>query len=368
MTTMTTVTTTFFQEYLQHYQPYKDYWNYEDGCVLLGCRKLYEATGEAQYAAFITEYLSERVAEDGTIPSYPADRFALDSFNCGKALFFAAAQTGEARYHKAIAWQAAQIRQHPRTKSGLCWHKRIYPEQIWLDGIYMAAPFFAEYALYSGKSGIYPQIGHCFDYLYQHLRDPKTGLYYHALDESRCQPWAHPETGLSRTYWLRGEGWLLMALADTYALLPEHQSKLREQLAQMLTEASEALLQYRTETGLLCQVIDRQTLPQNYTESSGTLMAAYALMTGAAYGALPAEQFETGAAMLQAVIREKLQKTSAGTVLKDICSAAGLGGTPLRDGTCAYYLSEPAVSNDPKGVGALMLACGQHALISRTKP
>ena len=346
----------FFQAYLQGYQPFKPYWNYEDGCVLLGCIRMFRATGDRRYADFVMDYLSQRIAADGSITTYPAEQQALDSFHCSKSLFFAADRSGDPRYEKAIRWQAAQILTHPRTGSGMLWHKKIYPHQIWLDGIYMAAPFCAAYAKHTGNSGILREIGHWFAFLHEHLCDCATGLYYHALDESKSQPWAEPETGRSASFWLRGEGWFLMALADTLALLPPQETEIRRQLSALLHNASVSLLHFRTAEGLFCQVIDKPELPGNYTETSGSLMAAYAFMRGAALDVLPAAMLETGADILQTIKKDKLRKTPDGIRLTDICGAAGLGGTECRDGSPAYYLSEPRNDNDPKGVGTLMSA------------
>lgn len=350
------MTELFFQDYLRTYQPYKPYWNYEDGCVLLGCIRMYHATGCTDYAEFVLDYLSERIAEDGSIMTYPVGQYALDSFHCSKALFFAADQTGDPRYEKAIRWQAAQLMQHPRTKSGMIWHKSIYPHQVWIDGVYMAAPFLAEYARRTGQSELYRELGEWFQFLRDRLRDPETGLYYHALDEEKQQPWADPETGRSASFWLRGEGWFLMALTDTLAHLPETESALREMLSELLRDAAESLLRYRSTGGLFCQVIDKPALSGNYTETSGSLMAAYALMRGAAMHLLPRSLFETGAAILRNVRSEKLCQTESGILLTDICGAAGLGGAAGRDGSAAYYLSESKAVNDPKGVGVLMSA------------
>ena len=349
------MTERFFHAYLSGHKPFKNYWNYEDGCLLLGCKRMFEATGRAEYAEFVLRYLSQRVEPDGVIPSYLTDAYSLDSFNCGKTLFFAAELTGEERYRKAADRLAEQIRSHPRTPSGCCWHKRIYPDQVWIDGIYMAAPFFAEYAAVTGDDRMLPEIEHWFDVAEAHLRDPESGLYYHALDEARVQAWADPKTGLSPSHWLRAEGWYLMALYDTAALLPEQCTALRGKLHDALRNACEALLPYRTENGLYLQVIDRKDVPENYEETSGSLMAAYAMIQGASAGILDADFYQAGVTTLDAVLTRHLVKTPSGSSLTGICSAAGLGGIPHRDGTCAYYLSEPVTADDPKGVGALML-------------
>ena len=350
------MTEQFFMTYLNSYQPFKTYWNYEDGCVLLGCIRMFRATGNARYAEFVLDYLSGAVAEDGSIRNYPAHLHALDSFHCSKALFFAADQTGDPRYRKAIRWQADQLAMHPRTKSGMIWHKGIYPHQVWIDGVYMAAPFLAEYACRTGQDALFEEIGHWFSFLRDRLRDPKTGLYYHALDEEKQQPWADPETGLSASFWLRGEGWFLMALTDLLAVLPESEAALHNLLGSMLRDAVESLLRFRTAGGLFCQVIDKPALRGNYTETSGSLMAAYAIMRGAQLHILPDAMFSVGADILSSVKANKLRKSADGILLTDICGAAGLGGTEARDGSPAYYFSEPRTDNDPKGVGTLMSA------------
>lgn len=345
-----TETERFFTHYLTKYQPYKAYWNYEDGCLLLGCQRMYEATGAAQYADFVLDYLSQRVTAEGEIPSYLTAQHCLDSFHCSRALFFAEKLTGDMKYRRAAAWQASQLSAHPRTGSGLCWHKEIYPQQVWIDGIYMAAPFLAEYARNTHNSALFDEMRRWFRYAEAHLRDADTGLYHHAVDENRTQIWADPVTGCSKTHWLRAEGWYLLALADTYSVLPASQADFAAELAGALRTAADALLPYRAADGLLYQVIDRPQLAGNYTETSGSLMAAYAFLRGAAAGMLPADCAAVGQEMLAAVLAHKLVNGH----LTDICVSAGLGGANQRDGSAEYYLSEPRVSDDPKGVGLWM--------------
>lgn len=359
------MTEQFFLDYLRRYRPFKPYWNYEDGCVLLGCERLYTATGSRIYADFILQYLSERISPDGRISDYPADLHSMDSFNCGKSLFFASDQTGDPRYEKAFHWLAGQIRSHSRTESGMFWHKGIYPQQVWIDSTFMAGPFYAEYAARTGNDVIFDEIFRWICYIRRNLRDSESGLFYHAVDESRTQIWADPVSGRSRTFWLRGEGWFLMALADIGYLLPDTQQQLKAEAARTLQDALEALLPYRTKSGLFCQVIDRQELPGNYTETSGSLMIAYAILRGVSGRLLPQSLTETGLSILHTVREQKLMQTEEGFVLKDICSSAGLGGQTRRDGTAAYYLSEPVVSNDPKGVGILMMTEAAAAEISK---
>ena len=353
----------FFQTYLAGYTPFKSYWNYEDGCVLNACRQMYQATNNRIYADFVLQYLSERIAEDGSIRTYPAAAHSLDSFHCGKSLFFAYQLTNEPRYRKAAEWQAAQIQQHPRTKSGFCWHKQIYPQQIWIDGLYMTEPFFAEYALGHQNPRIYSEIGRRFAFVEAQMRQAETGLYYHGLDESRSQIWADKETGLSDAFWLRGEGWLLMALTDTILLLPDSQAELFGKLTQMLKNAVRDILPFRASDGLFYQVIDQPQRAGNYTETSGSCMIAYTLLRGGNAGIFDAKQQQIGLEILEDTKKLKLRDNRH----CDICSAAGLGGANMRDGSAAYYLSEPIVQNDPKGVASMMLAEAQRLMMLKMK-
>ena len=130
----------YFQRFLANYTPYKKYWNYEDGCVLKGCIDLYHATGDVLYRDFVLDYVSAYVATDGSIPNYEMRQYNIDSINSGKALFFALEETGEERYRKAIEFHMQRLREHPRCQCGNFWHKQLYPNQIWLDGLYMAQP------------------------------------------------------------------------------------------------------------------------------------------------------------------------------------------------------------------------------------
>ncbi len=346
----------FFRSYLEQYQPYKSYWNYEDGCVLTACQRIYEASGEAYYADFVLRYLSQRVKEDGSIPSYLTEQFCLDSYNCSKALFFASRLTHEPRYALALDRQMEHYRLHPRTENGFCWHKGMYPNQIWLDGLYMLLPFLAEYAIWKPMPSLYAEILECFSFVRQQLRIPETGLYRHGWDATRTQHWADPESGLSASHWLRGQGWLLMALTDTLALLPPTEQALYDILSAMLQEAVDALLPYHTKDGLFFQVIDQIEAEGNYTETSGNAMLAYAMLRGGILGVLPQTAIHHGKQILDSLCHQKLMVQEGQLVLTDICACAGLGGATKRDGSCAYYLSEPRVQNDPKGIGALIMS------------
>lgn len=213
----------FIDQYLARYQSHNPaLWNYEDGCVLTGCRQLYQATGEEKYLRFVLDYLDARVAADGTIPTFDTGNYNIDAINCGKALFLAWDATGEEKYRKALDFHAGRLAGHPRCVCGSFWHKEIYPWQVWLDGLYMAQPFAMEYETRFGGRAGYGDILRQFRNARTYLYDPAKGLSYHGWDERRQQPWSNPGTGCSPNFWSRAMGWYLMALIDAVEACDRH--------------------------------------------------------------------------------------------------------------------------------------------------
>lgn len=351
----------YLKDYLAGYQHYKTYWNYEDGCVLVGCIDLYEATGEAVYRDFVLAYLAEAVTPAGDIPNYEFRQYNIDSINSGKALFFAWQETGDERYRKAIELHMQRLREHPRCACGNFWHKSLYPQQIWLDGLYMAQPFYMAYEKECDGWAHVEDIVNQFRNVRKYLYCPEKGLYYHACDTVKEQPWANPETGCSPNFWLRSMGWYLMALVDCLDLM-DPQLAGYEELRTLFREAVKGILRYaESETGMFYQVIDHGEHPENYLETSGTAMVAYACMKGVRLGLLDEDVREAGRKAFESLLREKLVQGQDGkTHLTDICWVAGLGPGEKRDGSVAYYLSEPRVSDDSKGVGPFMMAYGEY--------
>jgi unsaturated rhamnogalacturonyl hydrolase len=345
----------FIAHYLAHWKPYRPFWNYEDGCIYKGCLDLAAASGERRFGDFVLNAVSARVAADGTIQGYDPDEFNIDNVNAGKALFPLLAQTGEPRFRHAIEKQEAQLERHPRTQSGNFWHKKIYPHQVWLDGLYMAQPFRCAYAALTNRPEILDDVAHQFTQVRRALRDSRTGLYYHGWDESRSERWSNPVTGCSPCFWGRAMGWFVMALVDCLELLPAVSRAHRDLLSNMLDDVSDTLLRVRSPAALWYQVLDRGPRAGNYEEASASLMIAYALMKGARLKVLPNALAHAGLESLRACIDRFLTNEE----LHGICAVAGLGNVPYRDGSYEYYLSEPVVANDPKGVGAFLLALSE---------
>ena len=359
---------TFVDQFKARYQDYKDYWNYEDGCVLKGLMDLYRAAGDPADRQYVLDYLAGRVKEDGSIPTFRTDSYNIDAINCGKALFFALDETGDERYRKAADFLHERLATHPRCAVGNFWHKQIYPEQIWLDGLYMAQPFRAEYdrRFLSGLEAA--DIAAQFRNVRKYLYNADKGLYYHACDLARVQPWANKETGCSANFWLRSMGWYLMALVDCVDLMAEQLYEHRRVLMDLFLEAVRGILPYADpETGLFYQVIDRADVKENYLETSGSAMVAYALMKGVRLGLLDPERYlAPGLKAFSSLVDRKLALGEDGQWhLNDICLVAGLGPGEKRDGSVAYYLSEKVGPDDAKGVGPFMMAWGEYLRVRK---
>lgn len=365
--------TLFFQEYMKHYEGLEEYlveidgqmmyeWNYEDGCLFLGASRLYELTKNREYLDFIVKMVSPYIGEDGSIKSYHREEYNLDFINAGRIFYFLYDETGEERYRKACDTLMTQLHYQPRLSTGNFWHKLIYPFQVWLDGLYMGQPFYMEYEnRFNGRKN-YGDIISQFRAVRNLLYDEKTGLYYHAYDEYRERIWADPKTGLSPNFWLRSIGWYLMALADCYELASEELYEVKAGLGELLREAVRGILKYQDKKSKLFYQLP--ALPDqkgNYLETSGSLMVAYAILKGCRLSAFPEDKYEVrGKEIYDAVVEQKLYQAEDGTVhLSGTCAVAGLGPKTERDGSVAYYLSEPVVDDDVKAVGVLMMATAE---------
>lgn len=332
-----------------------DRWDYQWGVLLKGIEDVWKATGDDRYFEYVKSNVDRFVAADGSIATYAREDFNLDFINPGKLLFALHAQTGDLRYRRAADMLRDQLRLQPRTPSGGFWHKRIYPVQMWLDGIYMACPFYAQYAVTFGDPAAFDDVVHQITLVFERTRDPKTGLLYHGWDESRTQSWADPATGCSRSFWARAIGWYAMALADVLDLLPEGPG--RRSVANIFGETMGPIVRVQNQSGLWYQVLDQGTRPRNYLESSASCMFVYALAKGARQGHLPPEHRRVARRAHDAIVERFVRTTPEGDVsVGGICRGAGLGVQPNRDGSFEYYVNEPVVTNDHKGVGAFVLA------------
>jgi unsaturated rhamnogalacturonyl hydrolase len=331
-------------------------WRYEVGALLQGVDAVWLNTADAKYFNYIKGSIDQFVTPDGSIPTYSKDIKELDSILLGRQLLLLYGVTQDKRYLTAANLLIDQLATQPRTASGGYWHKQRYPNQMWLDGLYMAGPFRAEYARLSHRDEEFSDITHQFALIEEHARDAKTGLIYHGWDESKQQRWANKDTGVSPEFWGRAMGWYMMALVDTISYYPDNDPG-KKQLIGYLQRDAAALVKYQdASNGLWYEVLDKAKEPGNYVESSASSMFVYALAKGVRRGYLP-ESFLANAERGYRGILAKFIKADGDDVsVTGTVSVGGLGGDPYRDGSYAYYLSEKVVTNDPKGVGPFLLA------------
>lgn len=333
-------------------------WNYIDGCMITGILERYEITGEARFLDFADRFLSGFVQEDGRIRTYDPEEYSLDNVNPAKNLFPLYDLTGKEKYRKAIELVRSQLSTMPRTPEGNFWHKLIYPNQVWLDGIYMALPFYMEYEKRFDAQKDCEDICRQIANVEIRMRDPKTGLYYHGYDASRKMYWADPDTGCSPNFWLRAEGWFILGLVDVLEIMKDLPMGAESvHLQHMLLDLAKALSKYQDPSGLWYQLIALPELAGNYLETSGTALISAALLKAVRLGFLPESFRAVGEKAFYGIVDHRLTKNADGTpCVTGICLVGGLGGEQHRDGSAAYYLSEPVVQNDAKGVGPLLLA------------
>lgn len=343
-------------------------WSYDYGVVLKGFELLWRQTGDRAYYRFIQDNMDDFIQEDGTIRGYRLDEYNIDHINNGKLLFVLHAETKQDKYKKAAELLRNQLRSHPRTSEGAFWHKQIYPYQIWLDGLYMGSPFYLEYLLAFEDGEGLGDVTKQFILCERHTKDAKTGLLFHAWDEKRVQPWCDPETGLSANFWGRSLGWFVMALVDVLALLPVQHADYQE-LVRILNDTLAATRKFQDpESGVWYQVVDQGGRKGNYLEASASSMFTYAMAKGIRLGVLDDGWRETLDQAYRGLIAEFVLETKEGWVnLNKNCQVAGLGGADKRDGTYAYYISEPIVTNDQKGLGAFLQACAEYEALPRAE-
>ena len=371
--------TAYFKHFMNTYQGLDDYlveidgktmheWNYEDGCLFTGAAAMYVQTGDPEYLDYIKRMVSPYIKENGESISYHIEEYNLDFINAGKIFYFLYDVTGEERYKKACQTLMTQLKYQPRLTTGNFWHKLIYPFQVWLDGLYMGQPFYMEYDNRWGGRTRYYDILNQFNQARKLLYDEKACLYYHAYDEYKDRKWADPKTGLSPNFWLRSIGWYLMALADCYGLASEELYDVKARLGELYREAIHGVLKYQDpESKLFYQLIALPQQEGNYLETSGSLMIAYSILKACRLGALLADKYQAkGLEIYQAVLDQKLYEDKDGVChLADTCAVAGLGPRNERDGSVAYYLSEPVVDDDVKAAGVLMMATAEKIMAEK---
>lgn len=343
-------------------------WNYIDGCMLISLLEMAKIRKDPRYSDFVEHFADHFIQEDGSIRTWEPEKQTLDDINEGRILFPLYQMTGKEKYRMAAEKLQAALNAQPRTAEGNFWHKKIYPHQVWLDGIYMAQVFAALYQKHLGN-GDYSDILQQIEIVRARMYDEKKGLYYHGYDCSRSAFWADRDTGLSKSFWLRAMGWFAAALTDLAEILPE--GKERARIAALLSEMMASLLPYADpDSGMFWQVVDQGGREGNYPETSGSSMMAYAMLKGARLQVLDQSYAEKGLRTFRGIVENHLSFSGDEMQLGGICLVAGLGpeSDRRRDGTYAYYISEPIVQNDAKGVAPLVMCYTEVLRLNQSFP
>ncbi len=331
-------------------------WNYIDGCMMAALLSLYKITGEQRYFDFVENFLSYYVAEDGSMLGFKEEDYNLDNICEGRVLFDVYRISGKEKYRKAIDILYGQLLRQPRTHEGSFWHKAIYPNQVWLDGLYMGQVFYSRYTTEFDNCKGYGDILSQFRTVHEKMLDKQTGLYRHGYDASKSAFWAQ-ENGCSKNPWLRSLGWFSAALVDVAENIAGDDA-MKAELTGYARELAANLLPYIDEkTGMLYQVPTEIGREGNYPETSGSAMVAYFYIKGSRLGLLDAQYGKRGAAIFQAICDRYLTETDGKLNLGGICLVAGLGpeNNRRRDGSYEYYISEPVVENDAKGLAPFLM-------------
>lgn len=331
-------------------------WDYVHGLVLTSIEKLYKKTNDKKYYDYIKNYADATIDSVGVIKSYKFENYNIDMITAGRILFNLYDTTKDQRYLTVLKLLRKQIQEQPRTESGGFWHKKVYPNQMWLDGLYMGEPFYTQYTTQYENGENLNDIAKQFELIQAHTTDEKSGLLYHGWDESKQMPWADKVTGCSPNFWSRSIGWYVMALVDVLDYFPKEHPK-RNELIGYLNNIANALVKVQDKSGLWYQVTDKGGSEGNYLESSGSSMFAYAMAKGANKGYLPKKFKKIACKAFKGLTKQLIKIDADGEItITQACAVAGLGGKPYRDGSYSYYVNERKKDNDPKATGSFILA------------
>jgi unsaturated rhamnogalacturonyl hydrolase len=343
-------------------------WNYEIGVVLIGFERLAAYTGDSSYLQYGKHIVDHFIAEDGSIRTYVMEEYNSDNIPPGRQLLHLYQRYGHKKYAIAAETLRNQISWQPRNKVGGFWHKLKYPTQMWLDGLYMVGPFYAEYAKANQRTADFNDIINQFVWMEKYARDAKTGLIYHGWDESRLQRWANPLTGVSPEFWSRSMGWYMMALVDVLEILPANHPR-RMELVNILNRLTKAIIQFQDQaSGVWWQVTNKGGQEKNYLESSGTAMFVFSIAKGIRMKYLPATYMTVLKKAYNGMINTFVKEDAAGKYhYIQAVAGAGLGGIPYRDGSYEYYVNEPRRDDDLKAIGPFIQACIEMERLQQKK-
>lgn len=343
-------------------------WDYCHGLELQAMLDVYDTYGDKKMFDYALAYADTMIHNDGSIETYKLHEYNIDRLNSGKFLFRIYEQTKDEKYKKAIDLLRSQLDTHPRNEDGGFWHKKVYPNQMWLDGIYMGAPFYAEYAYRNDRVQDYQDIVNQFITVARHTYDPQNGLYRHACDVSRKERWADPVTGQSQHSWGRAMGWYAMAFVDALDFIPKHEAGRDSMLVILNNIAAQVKRIQDPKTGLWYQVLDKSGEKGNYVESSCSTMFVYALFKAVRKGYIDKSYLKVALKGYQGILDNFIEVDKDGVVtITKACAVAGLGGKNYRMGDYTYYINETIRSNDPKAVGPFIMASLEWERLQQVK-
>ncbi|MCP9752009.1 glycoside hydrolase family 88 protein [Ferruginibacter sp. HRS2-29] len=342
-------------------------WTYDQGVILEGVAAVWKQTGDKTCFDYIQKSMDFYVKDDGTINTYKQDDYNIDNIKNGRSLLMLYRVTGKEKYWKAATTLREQLRHQPRTNEGGFWHKKIYPYQMWLDGLYMAEPFYTEYAMIAHEDSAFDDIANQFIWMENHARDAKTGLLYHGWDESGQMAWADKKTGLSPNFWARAMGWYAVALVDVLENFPADHPK-RKALVNILNRLVIAIEKVQDKkTGLWYDVLDKPAAKGNYFEASASSMFVLSVAKGVRLGLIPKSKLSIATKGYAGIVARFIKTENGQVNLHGTVKVSGLGGKPFRDGSLEYYFKEPVIVNDPKGLGAAIMAATEIEMLSTLK-
>ncbi|WP_460892250.1 glycoside hydrolase family 88/105 protein [Rufibacter soli] len=332
-------------------------WDYTQGLFASALERVWKRTGDRKYLTYIKAFADTMITADGKIKTYKKTDYNIDRVNPGKFLIALHKETGQQKYKIALDELRDQMRTHPRTSEGGFWHKKIYPHQMWLDGLYMASPFLAQYGATYNEPAVFDDVANQIILVDKHTYVKEKNLFYHGWDEKREQPWADKKTGLSPNVWGRAMGWYAMALVDVLDFMPKNHPK-RDEILKITQKMATAITQYQdSKTGLWWQVVDQGGREGNYLEASASSMFTYFLIKASKQGYIDQKYRQVAQKGYNGILNNLIKKNADGTIsITQVCAVAGLGGTPYRSGTYEYYINEEKRDNDPKAVSPFIMA------------
>jgi unsaturated rhamnogalacturonyl hydrolase len=312
---------------------------------------------DPKYSKYMETWVDYFVKPDGSVIDYRLKEYNLDRIFPGRNVITVYKRKPDQKYKIALDNFIEQLKTHPKTNSGGYWHKNIYPWQMWLDGIFMASTYMAQYAKEFNAPLWFDVATAQTKMIYEKTLDPGSGLLMHAWDESRSQKWCDPATGKSHYPWSRAMGWYILAIEDILEYLPADHPD-RASLIGILKKTCEALVKVQDpETAIWFQVLNQGRREGNYLEGSGSAMYAYAFARGAHKGYIDKKYLDIAGKAFDGILKELVTVDKDGFLtMHNICGGCGLGGNPYRDGSYEYYVNEKRIDNDTKGVAPFIMA------------